>query len=392
MKLAIAVLISALAVSGQAATFTVTTNADSGPGSLRQAVLDANASPGGTDTIVFAIGTGPQTIALLSPIVVTGPVIFNGTTQPITITFTTNALRFDSGAEGSEVRSLTFTTSTAGANAIWINTADSIRVRNSRITGGGVGIRIETAENVIGGATAADANTISGTGTAVLVSGNDSVIASNALSGNTTAVLVEDSQGSVIRSNVITSNQTGILVTANVTRTWISSNSIYDNTSLGIDLSATASPDGVTPNDPLDPDLGGNFLQNTPVLTSVTIVGSQVTITGTLNSTPSTTFELEFFASASGDEGQQFLGTTSVTTDASGNASFTAVLTATPVGPVITATVMNSSVIALEHRSTSEFSNPVSAAADEAAVPMLDARALALLAALLALIAMRAVR
>ena len=37
-----------------AATFTVTTTADSGPGSLRQAILDANASPG-ADTIVFNI-------------------------------------------------------------------------------------------------------------------------------------------------------------------------------------------------------------------------------------------------------------------------------------------------------------------------------------------------
>ena len=33
-----------LAGNSDAATFTVTTNADSGPGSLRQAVLDANAT------------------------------------------------------------------------------------------------------------------------------------------------------------------------------------------------------------------------------------------------------------------------------------------------------------------------------------------------------------
>jgi hypothetical protein len=37
-----------------AATFTVTTTADSGPGSLRQAILDANASAG-LDTIAFAV-------------------------------------------------------------------------------------------------------------------------------------------------------------------------------------------------------------------------------------------------------------------------------------------------------------------------------------------------
>ena len=35
--------------------FVVTTTADSGPGSLRQAILDSNAATGGTNTIDFAI-------------------------------------------------------------------------------------------------------------------------------------------------------------------------------------------------------------------------------------------------------------------------------------------------------------------------------------------------
>lgn len=39
------------------ATFTVTNTADSGAGSLRQAILSANAAFG-ADTIAFAIGTG----------------------------------------------------------------------------------------------------------------------------------------------------------------------------------------------------------------------------------------------------------------------------------------------------------------------------------------------
>ncbi|HZY90844.1 MAG TPA: hypothetical protein VFE78_38825, partial [Gemmataceae bacterium] len=48
------------------AVLTVTTVADSGPGSLRQALRDANdtAAHPGLDTIDFAIGSGPQTIAL----------------------------------------------------------------------------------------------------------------------------------------------------------------------------------------------------------------------------------------------------------------------------------------------------------------------------------------
>ena len=51
-----------LATSLPAATFTVTNTDDSGPGSLRQAILDANGTPG-FDTIAFAIpGAGVHTI------------------------------------------------------------------------------------------------------------------------------------------------------------------------------------------------------------------------------------------------------------------------------------------------------------------------------------------
>ena len=65
-----------------AATFTVTNTNDFGPGSLREAILETN-SNAGLDTIVFAIGSGPQTIAPLSPLpTITDPVIIDGTTQP----------------------------------------------------------------------------------------------------------------------------------------------------------------------------------------------------------------------------------------------------------------------------------------------------------------------
>ncbi len=64
--------------------FEVTTTADSGPGSLRQAILDSNSTAGGTNTIDFAIpGAGVQTIALASPLPpITASVLIDGTTQP----------------------------------------------------------------------------------------------------------------------------------------------------------------------------------------------------------------------------------------------------------------------------------------------------------------------
>ena len=46
-------------------TFLVNTTADSGAGSLRQAILGSNAAPG-SNTIDFGIGSGAQTISLLS--------------------------------------------------------------------------------------------------------------------------------------------------------------------------------------------------------------------------------------------------------------------------------------------------------------------------------------
>jgi uncharacterized repeat protein (TIGR01451 family) len=69
-------------VSAQAATFTVTTTNDSGAGSLRQAILDANARPG-PDAIHFAIpGAGLHTISPATFLPdITDPVVLDGYTQ-----------------------------------------------------------------------------------------------------------------------------------------------------------------------------------------------------------------------------------------------------------------------------------------------------------------------
>jgi len=69
-------------LNSTAATLTVSNASDSGAGSLRQAILDANTT-NGLDTIVFQIpGAGVHTIVLsaaLPPI--TDPVVINGTSQ-----------------------------------------------------------------------------------------------------------------------------------------------------------------------------------------------------------------------------------------------------------------------------------------------------------------------
>src|ERR1700748_1850843 len=66
-------------------TFMVTNTNDSGAGSLRQAILDANAhvNSGGADMIAFAIpGSGVQTISPTSALpAITEAVVLDGYTQ-----------------------------------------------------------------------------------------------------------------------------------------------------------------------------------------------------------------------------------------------------------------------------------------------------------------------
>jgi hypothetical protein len=152
----------------------------------------------------------------------------------------------------------------------------------------------------------------------------------------------------------------GVVISGGPGSASILGNSIFANGGLGIDLSITTFPmDGVTLNDSSG-HTGPNNFQNFPVLTSAA-AGSNTTITGTLNSTPNTTFRVEFFAGDAADptgfgEGQTFLGFTNVTTDANGDASFSVTLPAVAGAGPVTATATDPA------GNTSEFSRFVIAA------------------------------
>ncbi|MEL6611960.1 MAG: hypothetical protein AAFQ53_07685, partial [Bacteroidota bacterium] len=75
-------LATSVALSAQT-TFTVTTTANDGPGSLRQAILDANANAG-ADVIAFAIpGAGPHTIQVQTALpAIADAATIDGLTQP----------------------------------------------------------------------------------------------------------------------------------------------------------------------------------------------------------------------------------------------------------------------------------------------------------------------
>src|SRR5262245_40550337 len=82
-RVGMTLLLVAVSSSVGAATFTVTNTDDAGAGSLRQAILDANANAG-TDTIAFNIpGPGVHTISPLTAFAnITQPVVIDGYTQP----------------------------------------------------------------------------------------------------------------------------------------------------------------------------------------------------------------------------------------------------------------------------------------------------------------------
>ena len=165
-------------------------------------------------------------------------------------------------------------------------------------------------------------------------------IASGA-SGNTIGGTASGAGNVIARNGGAGPNGAGVNVGNNPTDTSINNailaNSIVSNAGLGIDLGN----DGVTLDTSGGPHAGPNHLQNFPVLTSAVVVGGTTTIAGTLNSTPNATFTVQFFANAASDpsgfgEGQQYLGQTGVTTDGSGNASFSVPLfNPTSGGPIL---------------------------------------------------------
>ncbi len=149
----------------------------------------------------------------------------------------------------------------------------------------------------------------------------------------------------------------GIVVANSYTGVRISGNSIHDNGSLGIDLIDSNFLWGVSANDPLDADAGANGLQNFPVLQLALSTASTLRVVGSLNSTPSSSFALEFFASPQCDssgfgEGQLYVGSMAVSTNANGDASFDVTLNASvPAGWSVTSTAKNTT-----SGSCSEFS------------------------------------
>jgi CSLREA domain-containing protein len=222
-----------------------------------------------------------------------------------------------------------------------------------------IGISVAGDGNWIGGTNAGEGNVIAAsTVDGVSISGDDTVLIGNKIGvgangmtplGNTRGVSVSGT-GSYIGlplpgggNQIAHNSEEGVRVIGAATNSSITGNRIYLNGELGINLEGLA---GVDPNDAGDGDSGPNGLQNYPVLTSVVSAGGTTTINGTLNSAPSTSFTLHFYDNLVGlcdsfgfGEGLTYIGTANVTTDPSGNVSFSVGYAYTmAAGSVITVT------------------------------------------------------
>ena len=320
--------------SGLGATYTIEQlyAANGGTGgqiSLREAMIAANTTAG-LDTITFSIaGSGVRTISISSQLPdITEAVIIDGESAP---NFAgTPVIQLDGSTAGaadgliisgggSTVRGLIIsnfsrngiTLSGAGGNTIesnWIG-VDST---GTAAAGNSVGILVSSSGNIIGGTTAGTGNVIafhSGAGIEIAFTAS-----SNALLGN----------------------------------------GIHSNTGLGIDLGGN----GATLNDANDNDSGANEQTNFPVITIASRSSVNVVhVEATLSAQPATQYRIEIFANSIGfahssgyGAGERYLGVVLVTTDASGNASFNANVTAAvAVGETVTATATDAS------GNTSEF-------------------------------------
>lgn len=161
----------------------------------------------------------------------------------------------------------------------------------------------------------------------------------------------------------------GVTIGKNTEGCRLSGNSIFGNATsgggfLGIDLETPNAGTGVSHNDPMDVDGGGNGQQNFPVLHAAPSDGTETRVFGTLDSAPLSDYTVELFVSPSCDatgfgQGTIPLGSLSITTDGAGHASFSEVVQSFPHGSSITATAT------LEPTgSTSEFSACVEVTAE----------------------------
>ena len=258
--------------------------------------------------------------------------------------------------------------------------ANSGVIRGNVVGGASIGIRVGSISDATTGMTV-QGNWVGTdvTGTAhignlsigILVEGRDITIGG-----------VGPAEGNVIAFN----DGAGVLVsydTFNITGNTIRGNSIYSNAErmisqgnspLGIDLGNPGGgfdAGGLTINDLDDADTGPNGSQNFPIISSAVSAGGNTTVHGRFNSKPSSEFTIDFYVNGACVarpqdylEGEQYAGTSPLTTDAGGDAAIDVVLPGVVLQPgqIVTATATDAS------GNTSEFSQRIVVSASPSSV------------------------
>jgi hypothetical protein len=347
-------------------TLTVTNTNDSGAGSLRQAILDANALTG-ADTITFNIpprdpncnaANGVCTIRPQTDLPeISTTVTIDGFTQPgaqantnplyqaanavLKIELDGSLLSGDSTGLGlsgpqSVVRGLAvghFSGRGIAINSANINTPAMLEgcyigtdATGTLARGNFVGVEV-IQRSIVGGTSPAARNVIAGNSVGLYIRASQNTIAGNYVGtaadaasalGNSIGVLVSGASQNRIGQagvagggNLIAFNaQAGVQISSGTVGVEVRHNSIHANGGLGIDLNI----DGPTPNDNGDADDGANHLQNYPDLERATRTGNgQLTIRYRVRTaTNHATYPLQvdfYLADADGQEGQTYLGT-----------------------------------------------------------------------------------
>jgi parallel beta-helix repeat protein len=226
----------------RAATFTITSTNDSGPGSLRDAITAANANRG-LDTIVFNIpGTGVQTIQPASPLpALTDPAVIDGYTQPgaspNTLTAGDNAallIVLNGTNAGPTACGLNLSTGGCTGRGLVINGFGSHGVflsaeGSNTITGNFIGTDAAGAV-ASGNGWAQDAGGIyvaQSSGTNLI--GGTTPAARNLISGNPEGIVLTGSDGNKILGNFVGTDATGSLAIPNTQEAGVLINGGTDN-------------------------------------------------------------------------------------------------------------------------------------------------------------------
>ncbi len=249
-------------------SFVVTNNSDTGAGSLRQAITNANATPGIQSVSFNIAGTAPFGIFLLSDLPeITDPIIIDGTTQPgyagspivKILGSLLNGLQILNGGGGSIIKGLHL--SGFDSAAIRLNGGGGSIIQGNYIgrideistSGNFTGIEIFLSpNNIIGGSTASERNVISGNVKGISIGLSDNTMvrgnyigtnpAGTTAIGNFEAINLTGSRNCSIISNVISGNFSGIVVFGNFNlpvQNNPSQNNLIQNNIIGLDASGT---------------------------------------------------------------------------------------------------------------------------------------------------------